>query len=211
MLTLKPDGRTAGQVSVDRYLALYAADVVYRKGGSLGSVLFQKIIFQAKLALSSVGIGTPHFEYFRYHYGPYSPTLAADEKLLRENRLLGSRGASFEGREVVKAFRPTMEKYFPQAMAAVEKSASKRALWTGKKAMAEAYGVLVKRDDGVTMKLEDVPHAVDLGFGPAKKAEAELPLHVLVELRVALSGVERMKAGHKFAPSYTEEVHQLLG
>jgi hypothetical protein len=81
--------RTNGEATLHRFLVLLIADVVQQKASTrVGAVLLQKILFQVRRSLQRLRHPELSMVFVRYHFGPYSFTVANDEDFLKEAGLL---------------------------------------------------------------------------------------------------------------------------
>ncbi len=192
--------RTTGEMALHRFLVLLVAEVVQRKARTrVGSTPLHKILFNVRRTLQRLAAPDLSIVFMKYHFGPYSPTVTADEKFLREAGLLTASGVTPRGERVIEAFRAPLAAIMPKVMKTIVSEAEHRASWTAERAKKEVYALKVRLNDQV-LPMKDVPMGT-LFF--ERTAALEVPAHLLLDLAVALSHPTRHEAGLRFGDSAT--------
>ncbi len=207
--------RSRTQRAIDLLLVLDAAKVVGDQKQTPGAVAFHKILFHAKLDASTRGLRAPHHQYIRWKHGPFSRDATDDEQLLTTLGLMRGHAATARAAQLVIHYRPLVAGTIGDILECVERSARKRAKWSGKKAKADCYGIRAERlgvDPSIGRTLRDLPQGTPLHLDPVGGADLrvdeDLVDDFLLDLRITDADI-RASREIEFSGSVTEVEHEL--
>jgi len=160
--------RKEPQVFWDAIALLNLLKAANEAGRADGNTKLQKMTFLSELKGKEEGLRTAHYRFFRYTYGPYSPTLSGDVERLEElgfitksSRKLTKRG-EFLVEYVSDAIRHSATAV--RAIDIIQEIAKTYARSTGTSLMNRVYGMTVQVHDlgGDLRKIRDVPMFLDI-------------------------------------------------
>jgi hypothetical protein len=132
-MKLSPGSARRAWAPADRFLFLYALDRIARRDRAPGKTKVQKIIYLAERGAAGAGFPLPSFEFFRYHYGPFSKQLAEEAERMQAIGLV-RKGEAYilteRARSVLQRWEERLRDYLGPAMAEIEAHADKAAGWS---------------------------------------------------------------------------------